>query len=69
MSDNGPGEDENKRTVKLARIHNQRRSRVLRKEHLNELEAKVCKCRQIEAEASRKLQTAGSACPLFQLYL
>ncbi|KAK3633311.1 hypothetical protein LTR56_015879 [Elasticomyces elasticus] len=59
MSDNGPGEDDDKRTYKLARIHNQRRNRALRKEYLNELEAKVRRCRQTEAKASRELQTAA----------
>ncbi|KAK5731438.1 hypothetical protein LTR17_011400 [Elasticomyces elasticus] len=59
MSDNGPSEDETKRTSKLARIHNQRRSRALRKEYLNELEAKVRRCRQTEAKASWELQTAA----------
>ncbi|KAK3613300.1 hypothetical protein LTR22_028208, partial [Elasticomyces elasticus] len=31
----------------------------LRKEYLNELEAKVRKCRQTEAKANRELQTAA----------
>ncbi|KAK3617553.1 hypothetical protein LTR56_025208 [Elasticomyces elasticus] len=57
MSDHRIGNDDNKRTVKLARIRdNQRRSRAVRKDYLNELEARVRRCRETEARASQELQ-------------